>query len=512
MLRWTLVYPGDAMRRIGKIAATVLFAVGAVSCRADNDHKDELLLAALLLYSPWVQVTPAPTGTITVKGKTFSYSAQCSGVPNGSTPNSIFSYFVRPGDPKKIVINFMGGGACWNQANCFDENTTTYFHAIGLISPLAMRYGLSTGILEQANSQNPLNGYTAVFIPYCTGDLHWGSNDTTYNSGTNSFPGDSHAGGVIHHRGFDNFLAVLKDVTRDYAGPSQVVITGQSAGGYGAVFNAPYIIESMGGYGGKTDYVVISDAAAGVTPSSFNASISPLWGIKKADSKAGQGGASNLPDWTTAGCGANTISDANFNTMETGDFFNQVARCYPSARFGQYTAMYDGTQAYFLNVTRIIRDRASFTYTNALMTDSKGKQCSVLWGYANGGAGNALGSNYAGCSSGPTSSGVLNLWKNGTGADPVDASVLNGMVNQVVTRAGGNAVTNYSYFIAPGPVHTITTSSNFYQTSSNGSSLLNWYAALVNKSIPSSVQCSPVSSCACGTGTDAAQCAPSGAN
>ncbi len=502
------------MRRVWSFAAVVVAAALFTQCtpKEKNDHEEELILAALLLSSPWVQVTPPSAGSITVKNKTFTYAAQCSGTPTGSTPNSTFSYFVRPGDPKKLLINFMGGGACWNQANCYDDNTTTYFHAAGAITPLIMRYGLSTGILEAGNTQNPLNGYTVIFIPYCTGDLHWGSNDTTYSASTNSFPGDSHAGGVTHHRGFDNFLAVLKDVKADYASPTNVFITGQSAGGYGAIFNAPYVIEALGGYGGNTDYVVVSDAAAGVSPSSFNASISPLWGVKKADSKAGQGNASNLPDWNTAGCGANSISDTNFSTMETGDFFNQVARCYPSARFGQYTSMYDGTQAYFLNVTRIIRDRASFTYTNTLMTSSTGKQCSVLWGYANGGGGNALGSNYAGCSSGPTSSGVLNLWKNGTGSDPVDASVLNGMTNQVVTRAGGNAVSNYSYFIAPGPVHTISMTSNVYQASANGTTLLSWYTALVNKSIPSSVQCAPVSACQCGSGTDGSQCAPSGAN
>ncbi|MBI3395795.1 MAG: hypothetical protein HY042_08170, partial [Spirochaetia bacterium] len=423
-------------------------------------------------------------------------------------------YFVRPGDPKKLLINFMGGGACWNQANCYDDNTSTYFHAIGALSPIVMRYGLGAGILDTGNPTNPLNGYTVIFIPYCTGDLHWGSNDTAYNSTTNNFPGNSNGGGTIHHRGFDNFLAVLKDLTANYSSPSKVFITGQSAGGYGAVFNAPYVIEAMGGYGGATDYAVVSDAAAGVTPTTFNGVVASLWGVTAANSKAGKGAASNLPDWNTGatGCTSTTITDANFATLGVGDLLNQTARCYPQARFGQYTALYDSTQTFFLNVTRIIRDKASFTYTNGTATNSQGKVCSVLWGKADGGAGNALGSDYVGCSGGPTSFNIVNLWKNGTGSDPVDASALTGMTGQVVTKAAANSVTNYSYFIGPGPVHTISTGANFYQASYGGTTLLSWYSSFVNKTVPSTVQCTPASSCQCGTGMDSAQCAPSGSN
>ena len=38
-----------------------------------------------------------------------------------------YSFFVRSGDPKKLLIFFEGGGACWNDATCapnsglFDE-------------------------------------------------------------------------------------------------------------------------------------------------------------------------------------------------------------------------------------------------------------------------------------------------------------------------------------------------------------------------------------------------------
>ncbi|TDJ04695.1 MAG: esterase, partial [Deltaproteobacteria bacterium] len=41
--------------------------------------------------------------------------------PGGSTKcarGGEYSFFVKEGDPRKIVIDFMGGGACWNKRTC----------------------------------------------------------------------------------------------------------------------------------------------------------------------------------------------------------------------------------------------------------------------------------------------------------------------------------------------------------------------------------------------------------
>jgi len=480
----------------------ILFAFAFAQCKPDSKQPNLPELAILsLIATPWTQVTPASQGSITIHGKTFNYTAECSGQAATGAQNTTFSYFIRPGDPKKLIINYMGGGACWNQGNCFGPNTGTYFNAMSTLTPLAMKFAFSGGILDTTNPNNPLSGYTVVFIPYCTGDLHWGSSDTAYNPTTNSFNGDTAVGGTIHHRGFDNSLAVINDLMTNYPSPTKVLITGQSAGGYGAIFNAPYIIEKLGGYGSTTDYVVISDASAGVTPTGFNNSVDTIWGLTAGHSLAG-GAQTNLPSWVTG------ITDAAFlgGTLQQGDFFNKVAAFYTQARFGQYTSLYDTTQSFFFNVSRIIRDNASITYTSATTTNSKGSTCTTLWGNAD----SIASGTYSGCTS-DIPSGTVNLWKNGgAGADPKDASNITGMATQLTNAAAGRA--NYSNFIGPGPVHTISTSTNFYLANQSGTTLKDWYNSFVSGTTPASVTCAPAASCQCGSGSDATSCAPSGSN
>ena len=486
------------IRSISIVLALVVTMQGCSKKKENNDNekdKNSKLLLLSLLITPWTQVIPsAPISSITIKSKTFNYSAQCSGQSASGTQNSQFYYFVRPGDSKKLLINFMGGGACWNLSNCFGTNTTTYFNSMSLLNATTMKFAFGSGVVDNMNIQNPLTGYTVIFIPYCTGDLHWGSNDTIYNPATNTFTGNTNSGGILHHRGFDNFLAVLTDLKKNYPSPTNVFITGQSAGGYGAMFTAPYIIEAMGGYGGATDYVLVSDASAGVAPSSNNTTVAPLWGITAGISKAG-GSASNLPDWISG------ITDSSFSTLQVGQFFQRIAQNYPSLRIGQYSTIYDITQSFFLNVSRIVRDNANFVYTDSA-TDSGTGKCATLWGNAN----NVSGGNYSGCSANVTP-GLVNLWKNG-GTDPTNSTTINGMITNVTTYTSG--LSNYTYYIAPGPVHTISTNSNFYQTTSSGTALTTWYSDLVNKKVPASVQCSV--NCSCGSGTDSAKCAPSGSN
>ncbi|WCL49155.1 pectin acetylesterase-family hydrolase [Leptospira sp. GIMC2001] len=464
-----------------------------MACASKDDSEDEeniVTLLALLVASPWEQVKPSSDGNITIRNKTFRYQAKCSGHSFGGGSNSEFFYYIRRGDPKKLLINFMGGGSCFNQANCFGSNTTTYFNGLSQLSPTAMKFVFGGGIFDNSKTTNPFSSYTVIFIPYCTGDLHWGSNDVVYSPTSNNFTGNTNPGGTFSHRGFDNTLSVLKDLQTSYPSPEKVFITGQSAGGYGAIFNSPYIIEAMGGLGSTTDYAVVSDAAAGVTIANNNNFINSLWGVTAAFSKAGGGVFSNLPDWIPG------INDGVFNNLQLGDLVKSIAQAYPNVRFGQYTSALDTTQAFFLNVTRIVRDQP-VSYTNET-TSSGGSDCSVLWGNANG----LSGGDFAGCSSNATAP-LISLWRNG-GTDPKNGSTVIGMISQIVNLPVG--VNNYSYYIAPGPSHTITMSSNFYSTSTNNRSLLDWYSAIANKQQPSSVQCNG-ESCLCGSGTDSNKCA-----
>ena len=153
--------------------------------------------------------------------------------PAGETTCALdtpFSFFHRTGpDPSKLLVYFEGGGACWEWVSCsgmFDTNV-----ADDELSPFR-------GIFDFANPDNPFREHTVVFIPYCTGDVHIGDSMQRY--------GDSSTR-PIAHRGFRNVRAVLDWLSSREQVATNLVVSGTSAGSYGALFYAPRIAEMFPG-------------------------------------------------------------------------------------------------------------------------------------------------------------------------------------------------------------------------------------------------------------------------
>jgi fermentation-respiration switch protein FrsA (DUF1100 family) len=67
-----------------------------------------------------------------------------------------------------------------------------------------------------------------VFIPYCTGDLHAGNNVATY---------DVLGPRMVAHVGRRNVEALMPRLRGTWGSPRRVVVSGSSAGGYGATLN-----------------------------------------------------------------------------------------------------------------------------------------------------------------------------------------------------------------------------------------------------------------------------------
>jgi hypothetical protein len=44
------------------------------------------------------------------------------GAGRGVLDGSPYRFYVSPGDPKKVVLDFQGGGACWDAATCGPES------------------------------------------------------------------------------------------------------------------------------------------------------------------------------------------------------------------------------------------------------------------------------------------------------------------------------------------------------------------------------------------------------
>ncbi len=247
-------------------------------------------------------------------------------VPGGETicsDGSPYRFFVHRGDPGKLLIEFEGGGACWSGATCegdvYNRNVTTD-------REMARQAGQLQGIYDRANPQNPLKDFSHVYIPYCTGDLHWGNSATSYTgSAGNSF--------VIQHKGALNAASALNWAAANVPAPGQLAVAGCSAGGYGAALWSARIAQAYPG----ARMVELADSAAGVVPQGFFAVPFQNWNV--ADAWPGF-----IPDLAP-----NRIDPAN---LSLPIFYTAIAGFYPAASFAQFNTRADSVQIFFYALSK----------------------------------------------------------------------------------------------------------------------------------------------------------------
>jgi hypothetical protein len=124
----------------------------------------------------------------------------------------------------KLLVYLEGGGACFNAETCaialsaFDE---------GLFDGWKGVMG-NAGIFDAQNPDNPVKGWNAVYVPYCSGDVHAGDATNV------SVPG---VAGTQTFVGYANMGLFLQRLVPTFKNVKQVLLTGISAGGFGAAFN-----------------------------------------------------------------------------------------------------------------------------------------------------------------------------------------------------------------------------------------------------------------------------------
>ena len=221
-------------------------------------------------------------------------------VPGGvCADGSPYRFYVSPGDPRKVVVDFEGGGACWEQATCGPESGT-YRKRVDV-----QELYLAQGIYNRMSVANPFFGWTHVFVPYCTGDLHVGRATVDYG------------GFKVHHQGARNAQAALEYVFRNHTNPERVFVTGCSAGAYGAVLWADKILATYK----NAQIAVCGDAGVGVVTEDFPGFTA--WNPRLPE----------LPGLSSP--------------PKVSEIYRALAQAYPKAVLAQYTTLLDGTQIYF---------------------------------------------------------------------------------------------------------------------------------------------------------------------
>jgi hypothetical protein len=140
---------------------------------------------------------------------------------------------VRYGSSDKLAIYFEGGGACFNTATCLLNDAVSSFGNFQFTAWAAGSGG--GGIFDAGADDNPLADWNFVYVPYCTGDVHAG--DKTDGGVPGVF-------GAHQFVGYRNVGLFLERIVPSFAGASHVLVTGVSAGGFGAAFNYDRIADA----------------------------------------------------------------------------------------------------------------------------------------------------------------------------------------------------------------------------------------------------------------------------
>lgn len=232
----------------------------------------------------------------------------------GCADGSDFHFWSRTADPERVVLYFMGGGACFSAETCaFTGGTYT--------SSIAATMGDGSGIFDFSNPANPLRDWSVVVVPYCTGDVHIGTAVHRYSDDLE-----------VAHVGFVNASSALDHLVASFPDAQELFVSGSSAGGVPAPLFGGLAADALP----DAAITVLADGS-GAFPDNppVNAAIGGLWGTFDA-----------VPDWPeNEGL---TPEDWSIPAL-----FVQAGLHAPEVRMARFDNAYDDVQAEFSRLSKI---------------------------------------------------------------------------------------------------------------------------------------------------------------
>jgi len=148
----------------------------------------------------------------------FSRAGNTTGYLANINPNST-----------KLLLYLQGGGACYNQETCNDNNNS-FTDADG--EEFEQNANQQSGVLFNRNfTGNAYRDWNYIFVPYSSGDVHSGNNSD----------GDVPNNGPQDQKmvGYSNVTKIVEDALEYWGaqGITEFIVTGSSAGGYGTYLN-----------------------------------------------------------------------------------------------------------------------------------------------------------------------------------------------------------------------------------------------------------------------------------
>jgi hypothetical protein len=126
-----------------------------------------------------------------------------------------------------LMIYLEGGGACFNGTTC--QSNPDSVSSMG---------GSDSGIFNTTRPENPVADWNHIRVPYCTGDVFAGSNTDV------DVPGGPSGQQFV---GYDNIGLMLEMIVPTFPDAEQILLTGGSAGAFGAAYNYDRAAQAFGG-------------------------------------------------------------------------------------------------------------------------------------------------------------------------------------------------------------------------------------------------------------------------
>jgi hypothetical protein len=310
-------------RRSAAIALVVAIGITAAACGGSASTADtEVDGLTATTPSSTTEASPASTAapetSAPIEGEWETVEAPADCMCSDGAP---FEFYVREADPTKVVFFFEGGGACFSAATCAPDSNT-FKRTAQLPDDLAN--GTGDGIWSTSNPDNPIAGWSVVYVPYCTGDVHIGNATTDYGGGV-----------VMQHKGYVNGTAALETLVARFPDATELLVTGESAGSVPSPLYAGLAADRLP----NARITVLADGS-GAYPDvpAINGATGGLWGTMNA-----------VPDWP--------VNEGM--TVERWSFpglFVQAAAHAPRIVFARHDFAFDRTQVFFAGLAGIPAD------------------------------------------------------------------------------------------------------------------------------------------------------------
>jgi len=218
-----------------------------------------------------------------------------------------------------LVIYLEGGGACVDEFFCSPLASPTTFGESQFSSWQGDATGdANSGIFNRGDTANPVAGWNFVYIPYCTGDIFTGNRTNV------TVPKVSM---VQQFVGYTDVGLDLDRIVPTFPGVQKVLLTGISAGGFGA--SANYVQTAR--HFGSTPVYLLDDSGppmeAPYLAECMQSQFASLWGM----------------DGALADCGSDCSNPDSYFV----DFAKHLGKAYPTVPFGLIESSQDAVISLF---------------------------------------------------------------------------------------------------------------------------------------------------------------------